>query len=76
HKDASERYDYEYSREELAEWVRHLRDLAGRTRLTFIFMTNCRLWKSAKDAIKLMDLLELPLPEDRLLGEEEKRLFT
>jgi len=76
HEDASERYDYEYSREELAEWVPHLRDLAGRTRLTFIFMNNCHLGKSAKDAIKLMDLLGLPLPEGPLPGEEERRLFT
>ncbi|MEM1552052.1 MAG: hypothetical protein QXH03_05240 [Candidatus Bathyarchaeia archaeon] len=43
--------------------------------MTFIFMNNCHLGKSVKDAIKLMDLLGLPLPEGPLPGEEERRLF-
>ncbi len=74
HKDASERYDHAYSREELVEWVPHPRDIVGRTRLTFI--NNCRPGKSAKDAIRVVDLLGRPLLEGRFAREGEKKLFT
>ncbi|MEN3010935.1 MAG: DUF72 domain-containing protein, partial [Candidatus Bipolaricaulaceae bacterium] len=76
HEEASERYDYEYSREELAEWVRPIRDLAERTRLVFLFLNNCHLGKSAKDAVKLIELLGMQIPERLLPGEEEEeKLF-
>ena len=52
-----------------------IRELAGRTYLTFIFMNNCHLGKSAKDAIKMVELLDLPMPRGPLPGEEEKELF-
>ncbi len=75
HEDASERYDYEYSREELADWIPKIRELADQTQLTFIFMNNCHLGKSAKDAIKIMELLGLPIPEGPFPGEEEGKLI-
>lgn len=75
HEEAGERYDYEYSREELSEWVPQIRELADRTKITFLFMNNCHLGKSVKDAIKMMELLEIPLPEGPLPGEEEGKLI-
>lgn len=75
HEEASERYDYEYSREELSEWVPKIRELADQTQLTFIFMNNCHLGKSARDAIKVMELLGLPIPEGPFPGEEEGKLI-
>ena len=75
HTEASERYDYEYSPDELREWIPPILDLANRTRTTFLFFNNCHLGKSAKDAIKLMDLLGMQLPEGPLPGEEERKLF-
>lgn len=76
HRDGSERCDHGYSRGELVEWVPHPRGIVGRTRLTFIIIESCRAGKSAKDAIKVMDLLGRLLWKGRFAGEAEKKLFT
>ncbi|MFB0546398.1 MAG: DUF72 domain-containing protein, partial [Anaerolineae bacterium] len=40
HEHAWERYDYTYSDEELSEWVPKIRELAERTKTTFVFANN------------------------------------
>lgn len=63
HGEASERYDYAYSDEELAEWVPQIQGVAREARTTFVFMNNCHLGKSARDAIKLLRQLHLRPPD-------------
>lgn len=75
-RDGSERCDHDCSRGELLLWVPHPRGIVGRTRLTFGIVKSCRAGKSAKDAIKVMDLLGRPLWKGRFAGEAEKKLFT
>lgn len=40
HEQSWERYDYTYSKEELAEWVPKIRDLDAKARHTFVFANN------------------------------------
>lgn len=62
HREASERYDYEYSAAELAEWVPVIGKVAAGARRTFVFMNNCHLGKSVRDALKLREQLGLRAP--------------
>lgn len=77
HEDASERYDYLYSEQELEEWVPAIKQAARDGRMTFIFMNNCHMGKSARDAIKLLKRFQMrdpdyqppwDLKDDRLFG--------
>lgn len=77
HGEASERYDYAYSEQELAEWVPTIERAAREARTTFVFMNNCHMGKSVRDAIKLLRELHLrgpdyvpawDAPRDPLLG--------
>jgi uncharacterized protein YecE (DUF72 family) len=64
---ASERFDYLYSREELAEWVEPLRELAGQAQQAFAFFNNNatssdgrggRVAQAAANAAELRKLLQ------------------
>lgn len=63
HGEASERYDYAYSEEELAEWVPVIERAAVTSRTTFVFMNNCHLGKSVRDAVKLLRQFGLRGPD-------------
>jgi len=51
-----DRYDYDYSNAELAEWVERVRALADRARQTYLFFNNCHAGQAARNA-KLMEEL-------------------
>ncbi len=63
HAQASERYDYAYSDAELAEWVPVIERAAREARTTFVFMNNCHLGKSVRDAVKLLRQFHLRGPD-------------
>jgi uncharacterized protein YecE (DUF72 family) len=54
---ASERFRYEYSQAELAEWVPRIRGLAERARETHVLMNNCYRDFAVNNARQLGDLL-------------------
>jgi uncharacterized protein YecE (DUF72 family) len=56
---ASERFRYEYSTDELREWVPRIRTLSQETRETHILMNNCYRDFAVNNARQLGDLLEL-----------------
>ncbi|HEX6330027.1 MAG TPA: DUF72 domain-containing protein [Actinomycetota bacterium] len=56
---ASERFRYEYSEDELREWVPKIRDLSQNARETHVLMNNCYRDFAVNNARQLGDLLEL-----------------
>jgi uncharacterized protein YecE (DUF72 family) len=59
HEQASERYDYLYSEEELREWAGKIQRLAAETRKTYAFFNNCHAGKAATNASMMLGLLDL-----------------
>jgi uncharacterized protein YecE (DUF72 family) len=55
---ASERFRYEYSEEELKEWVPKINDLSEQARETHVLMNNCYRDFAVNNARQLGDLLE------------------
>jgi uncharacterized protein YecE (DUF72 family) len=55
---ASERFRYEYSEQELKEWVPRIRDVSDQTRETHVLMNNCYRDFAVNNARQLADLLE------------------
>jgi uncharacterized protein YecE (DUF72 family) len=60
HGQPHERYDYLYSREELAAWVPRLRDLNAAAVRTLVFMNNHFEAKAVTNARQLKELLAAP----------------
>lgn len=60
HQEASERYDYLYTEEELKEWVPKIRTLAGTTHVTFLFFNNHPRGKAPANAYMMRHHLGLP----------------
>ena len=56
-KDIHEKFGYNYSKQELAEWVPRLKELAARTETTQVFMNNCYTDYAQRNASTLIDLL-------------------
>ncbi len=54
-----ERYDWDYSPEELSEWLDKLRDLAAATERTYVFFNNCYMGRAVKSVNVLRRLLGL-----------------
>jgi len=52
-----DRYDYEYRADELKEWVRKVRELAGQARRTYLFFNNCHAGRAARSAKLMQELL-------------------
>jgi uncharacterized protein YecE (DUF72 family) len=59
HKEAWERYDYEYTEEELKEWVVKVRDLASKTDKVYILFNNHPRGQSVRNAMMMQRLLGL-----------------
>ena len=55
---AAERFEYEYTEDELASWVPKVEALAERTKETHVIMNNCYRNYAVKNARQLADLLE------------------
>lgn len=62
--DRGGRYDYEYRRDELQEWIGKIRDLADRARRVYLFFNNCHAGQAARSAKLMQELLrqhQLPM---------------
>jgi uncharacterized protein YecE (DUF72 family) len=57
-KDIHEKFGYEYSEQELADWVPRLRALAEETNSTHVLMNNCYSDYAQRNAEQLIGLLE------------------
>ncbi len=57
HGEAGERYDYLYTKEELADWVPRVKEVAAKTAKTYVFMNNHPLGKAVTNAEMMMDML-------------------
>jgi uncharacterized protein YecE (DUF72 family) len=56
------RYDYNYSDEEMREWIENLREVSGGARRVFIYFNNCHHGQAAENARRMEALLrESPL---------------
>ena len=55
--DRDTRYDYDYSEDELREWLQKIADLADRTRRTYLFFNNCHAGQAARNAKLMQELL-------------------
>jgi uncharacterized protein YecE (DUF72 family) len=60
---ASERFRYDYSQQELGEWVPKLEELSGQVRETHVLMNNCYRDFAVRNARELGDMLDLDLPD-------------
>jgi uncharacterized protein YecE (DUF72 family) len=56
-KDIHEKFGYDYSRAELAEWVPKLEELAAEAKQTHVLMNNCYSDYAQKNASTLIELL-------------------
>ncbi len=52
-----DRYDYDYSEPQLAEWAGKLRGLTGRASTTYVFFNNCHAGQAARNAKLLKAML-------------------
>lgn len=52
-----DRYDYEYSKAELKEWVSSIRKMDSETSSTYIFFNNCHAGQAVKNARMLQQIL-------------------
>jgi len=57
----SDRYNYEYKREELADWVKKIDELRRQTEKVYLFFNNCYRGQAIRSARLMKELLELPL---------------
>jgi len=62
HENASERYDYLYTLEELQEWVPRVKRMEEGTAKTFVFYNNCHAGQAATNARMMLELLGLAGP--------------
>ncbi|HAI21305.1 MAG TPA: DUF72 domain-containing protein [Clostridiales bacterium UBA8153] len=61
HESAGERYDYLYSREELAEWIPRVRQLEEAAPETMLIFNNCHAGQAARNGRMLMSMLDAEL---------------
>ncbi len=52
-----DRYDYDYSEDELREWLGRLKELADKARKTYLFFNNCHAGQAARNAKLMQELL-------------------
>jgi uncharacterized protein YecE (DUF72 family) len=62
---ASERFRYDYKKEELAAWVPKIEELSKQTRETHVLMNNCYRDFAVRNARELGDLLHLDVGLDQ-----------
>jgi uncharacterized protein YecE (DUF72 family) len=62
------RYDYLYSKEELKEFIPHIRRISEQSRTTFVAFNNCHAGSAARNALmtkQFLDLLSQLTPEQQ-----------
>jgi uncharacterized protein YecE (DUF72 family) len=55
----AERFDYEYSTDELKDWAPKVYELAGEARRLHVMFNNCYGDKAVRNAKQMADLLDL-----------------
>jgi uncharacterized protein YecE (DUF72 family) len=60
-RSGGDRYDYNYSPEELRDWVRKIRELAERASKVYVFFNNCHAGQAARNALLMRDLVQQDL---------------
>lgn len=55
----SERYNYSYRGDELAEWVEKIRRLQQDTEVIYLFFNNCHLGQAVFNAKQIMEMLDV-----------------
>ncbi|RMF96182.1 MAG: DUF72 domain-containing protein, partial [Candidatus Schekmanbacteria bacterium] len=58
HKEAWERYNYDYSDDELVEWIPKLKELEKNTKETLVYFNNHYRGNAVKNAKRLKKLLQ------------------
>ena len=56
-KSGGDRYDYDYSADELSNWLGRIRSLAQKTQKTYLFFNNCHLGHAVINAKQMEELL-------------------
>jgi uncharacterized protein YecE (DUF72 family) len=56
-RDGQDRYDWDYDRRELGEWVERIRRMAARARKTYVFFNNCYMGRAVRSARLMSGLL-------------------
>jgi uncharacterized protein YecE (DUF72 family) len=59
-----DRYDYDYSEQELREWMQKIQELAEKARRTYLFFNNCHAGQAARNAKLMQEMLR----QQRLAG--------
>ena len=57
-RDGSDRYNYDYSDNELGQWITMIRELESTTTDTYLFFNNCHAGRAAHNAQRMEELLE------------------
>lgn len=57
-KDGSDRYNYDYSDNELRQWITMIRELESTTTDTYLFFNNCHAGRAAHNAQRMAELLD------------------
>jgi uncharacterized protein YecE (DUF72 family) len=52
-----DRYDYDYSEQELKEWLKKVTELAAKARRTYLFFNNCHAGQAARNAKLMQELM-------------------
>lgn len=74
HEEARERYNYEYSPQELEEWMPRIAELEGMAEDVYLFANNHPMGKAIKTAIALAQKLGQPIHPPRPTKEEEREM--
>jgi uncharacterized protein YecE (DUF72 family) len=76
-KSSTERFKYLYRKDELGEWIPSVREVAEQTSEVHLMMNNNYGNYAVRNAVDMMQLLELPAPQLELpeLPEEEPQLL-
>ncbi len=57
-KGGKARYDYDYSDDEMSEWIDALRDMSARAGKIFVFFNNCHRGQAARNAESMRGILK------------------
>ena len=56
--EGGDRYDYNYSDQELEEWLTTINELATAAKVIYVLFNNCHLGQAVRNALKLQEMLE------------------
>jgi uncharacterized protein YecE (DUF72 family) len=63
-------YDYEYSKDQLDEWVPKVEEITGNVRRTYGYFNNHFNANAVKNAVEMLELLSQATPEQKIIHEK------